>query len=112
MGRYANGKHAFGFCDRTGFRYKLSDLKPEFRAGVKTGLLVGKDVWDKDQPQNFLGKLGDYTDPQSLRNPRPDASLTKSRGMFAFDPVGSGNANIDANLTTQSSVGTVTIAIS
>jgi len=53
MGRYANGKHAFGFCDRTGFRYKLSDLKPEFRAGVKTGLLVGKDVWDKDQPQNF-----------------------------------------------------------
>ena len=112
MAHFTNGKHAFGFCDRTGFRYKLSDLKPEFRAGIKTGLMVGKDVWDADQPQNFLGKLGNYTDPQSLKNPRPDASLTESRGMFAFDPVGSGNANIDADLTTQSSVGTVTIAIS
>jgi hypothetical protein len=112
MAGFTNGKHAFGFCDRTGFRYKLSDLKPEFRAGIKTGLMVGKDVWDRDQPQNFLGKIGKYTDAQSLRNPRPDTSLTESRGMFAFDPVGNGNANIDANLTAQSSVGTVTIAIS
>ena len=111
MGRFANGKHAFGFCDRTGFRYKLSDLKPEFRAGIKTGLLVGKDVWDPDQPQNFLGKLGDYTDPQSLRNPRPDISLTESRGMFAFDPVGNGNSGADEDVTVQSSVGTVTINI-
>ena len=112
MAHFTNGKHAFGFCDSTGFRYNLSDLKPEFRAGIKTGLMVGKDVWDADQPQNFLGKLGNYTDPQSLKKPRPEASLTESRGMFAFDPVGSGNANIDADLTTQSSVGTVTIAIS
>ena len=112
MAGFTNGKHAFGFCDRTGFRYKLSDLKPEFRAGIKTGLMVGKDVWDRDQPQNFLGKIGKYTDAQSLRNPRPDTSLTESRGMFAFDPVGNGNANIDANLTAQSSVGTVTITIS
>jgi hypothetical protein len=111
MGRFANGKHAFGFCDRTGFRYKLSDLKPEFRAGIKTGLLVGKDVWDPDQPQNFLGKLGDYTDPQSLRNPRPDISLAESRAMFAFDPVGNGNSGADGDVTVQSSVGTVTINI-
>ena len=110
MGRYANGKHAFGFCDRTGFRYKLSDLKPEFRAGVKTGLLVGKDVWDKDQPQNFLGKIGDYTDPQSLRNPRPDISLTESRGLFAWNPVGNGNADTDGGTTVRAHVGTVTIS--
>ena len=112
MARYANGKYAFGFCDRTGFRYKIKDLVPQIKAGRMTGLMVGRDMLDKDQPQNFLGKIGKYTDAQSLRNPRPDTSLTESRGMFAFDPVGNGNANIDANLTTQSSVGTVTIAIS
>ena len=28
MGNYAKGKYAYGICDRTGFRYKLSDLKP------------------------------------------------------------------------------------
>jgi len=111
MAKYANGKYAYGFCDRTGFRYKLADLVPEFRAGIPTGLRVGKDVWDEDQPQNFLGRLGSDADPQQLRNPRPDTSLTDSRGMFAFDPVGSGNANTDADLTTESSVGTVTIAI-
>ena len=112
MAKFANGEHTFGFCDRTGFRYKLSDLVPEFRAGIKTGLLVGRDVWDPDQPQNFLGRLGDYTDPQSLRNPRPDTSLVESRGMFAFNPVGNGNSSSDGNITVQSYVGTVTISVS
>jgi len=27
MANYAKGKYAYGICDRTGFRYKLSDLK-------------------------------------------------------------------------------------
>ena len=84
---YARGKYAFGYCDRTGFRYPLSDLVPEYQNGVKTGFLVGRDVVDPDQPQNFLGRLKIF-DPQSLRNPRPDTSLKESRALFAFDPVG------------------------
>jgi len=67
----ARGKYAFGFCDKTGFRYKLSDLVFEFRNGVKTGLRVGNDVADPDHPQNFLGRIS-INDPQSLSNPRPD----------------------------------------
>ena len=47
---YAAGKYAFGFCDKTGFRYPLKDLVPEFKNGVKTGFLVGRDVVDPDQP--------------------------------------------------------------
>jgi hypothetical protein len=54
---YAAGKYAFGFCDKTGFRYPLRDLVPEFKNGVKTGFLVGRDVVDPDQPQNFLGRV-------------------------------------------------------
>ena len=84
---YAKAKYAFGFCDKTGFRYPLKDLVPEYNNGVKTGFLVGRDVVDPDQPQNFLGRLK-INDPQSLRNPRPDRSLLESRSLFGFDPVG------------------------
>ena len=28
MAKFAKGKYAFGFCDRTGFRYKIKDLDP------------------------------------------------------------------------------------
>ena len=84
---YAKGKYAFGFCDRTGFRYPLKDLVPEYNNGVKTGFLVGRDVVDPDQPQNFLGRLK-INDPQSLRNPRPDTSLLASRAIVGFNPVG------------------------
>ena len=84
---YAKAKYAFGFCDKTGFKYPLKDLVPEYNNGVKTGFLVGRDVVDPDQPQNFLGRLK-INDPQSLRNPRPDTSLVESRALYGFDPVG------------------------
>lgn len=101
---YARGKYAFGYCDKTGFRYPLADLVPEFSNGVKTGFLVGRDVVDPDQPQNFLGRIK-INDPQSLRNPRPDTSLEESRGLFGFNPVWN-----DLQFM-QSEVGTVTINI-
>ena len=85
---YAKAKYAFGFCDKTGFRYPLKDLVPEYNNGVKTGFLVGKDVVDPDQPQNFLGRLK-INDPQSLRDPRPDRALLESRALYGFNPVGS-----------------------
>ena len=102
---YAKGKHAFGFCDRTGFRYPLKDLVPEYRNGFKTGFLVGRDIVDPDQPQNFLGRIK-INDPQSLRNPRPDTALLASRAIVGFDPVG--NPAVIAT----GSVGRVSVSIS
>lgn len=84
---YAKGKYAFGFCDKTGFRYPLKDLVPEYNNGVKTGFLVGRDVVDPDQPQNFLGRVK-INDPQSLLNPRPDTSIDASRQIWGWNPVG------------------------
>jgi hypothetical protein len=84
---FAKGKYAYGFCDKTGFRYPLKDLVPEYNNGVKTGFLVGRDVVDPDQPQNFLGRVK-INDPQSLQNPRPDTSQQESRALFGFNPVG------------------------
>mgnify|MGYP000194300208 CR=1 FL=1 len=101
---YAKAKYAFGFCDKTGFRYPLKDLVPEYNNGVKTGFLVGRDVVDPDQPQNFLGRIK-INDPQSLRDPRPDAALAASRGLFGWQPVWNDLQYIQAD------VGTVTISI-
>ena len=87
MSSYANGKKAFGFCDRTGFRYKLRDLVPQIEDGRPNGMLVGRDVLDEDQPQLQLGRIR-TTDPQALRNPRPDRGLEESRRLFSWNPVG------------------------
>lgn len=83
--RYAAGKRAWGICDRTGFRYPLKDLVPEYRNGVRTGSLVGRDQVDPDHPQNFIGRAR-TDDAQSLRNPRPD--VNPGREFFGWDPVG------------------------
>ena len=99
------GKYAYGFCDRSGFRYDLHDLVYEFRNGVRNGLRVGKDMVDQDHPQNFLGRIK-INDPQSLRNPRPDTALLASRAIVGFDPVG--NPAVIAT----GSVGRVSVSIS
>ena len=109
MAKYAKGKYAFGFCERTGFRYKLKDLVPQIKAGRMTGLMVGKNMLDEDQPQNFLGRLGDYADPQAVRDPRPDLSQDASRELFAFDPVGNGNGGGSGNIVAHGQVGTVKV---
>jgi len=84
--RSASNRYAFGFCDRTGFRYPLNDLVDEYKNGVKTGLRVGRDVADDDHPQNFLGRVRIF-DPQNLTNARPDTALEASRQLFGFGPV-------------------------
>ena len=66
---FASGKNSYGICDRTGLRYKYRDLVFEYTNGTKNGLKVGRDVVDKDHPQNKLGKVRVH-DPQSLRDAR------------------------------------------
>jgi len=100
--RSASNRYAFGFCDRTGFRYPLNDLVDEYKNGVKTGLRVGRDVADDDHPQNFLGRIRIF-DPQNLTSARPDTALAASRQLFGFDPVWNPAQYMTA------SVGTVTV---
>lgn len=100
---YSKGKYAYGYCDKTGFRYPLNELVWEYKDGVKTGFRVGYDVVDPDHPQNFLGRVR-VVDPQSLRDPRPDTTLSESRGFFGWSPVGNPLNYI------QGAVGTVTVS--
>jgi hypothetical protein len=124
---FAKGKYAFGFCDKTGFRYDLRELVDEFKNGVKTGMRVGIDVVDPDHPQNFLGRMRIF-DPQSLRDPRPErfkesvtitfptfdvTTLTKINVGFGVGRVGNiatnGTANpvVNVSLTGVSGTGNV-----
>lgn len=100
---YSSGKHAYGFCDKTGFRYPLKDLVWEYKDGRRTGMRVGKDVVDPDHPQNFLGRVR-VVDPQSLRDPRPEGSLDESRALFGWRPVGHELVKLEG------SVGSVTVS--
>tara|TARA_R100001086_G_scaffold244093_1_gene173463 strand:+ start:114 stop:416 length:303 start_codon:yes stop_codon:yes gene_type:complete len=65
MARFANGKFAYGISDRSGFRYKLNEMRREW-----TGMLVGPDEYEPKQPQ--LEPRVKAVDPQALQNPRPD----------------------------------------
>lgn len=67
MGKYAAGKYAYGISDRSGFRYRLKDMRKEW-----TGFLVGKDEWEPKHPQ--LEPKRRATDAEALRDPRPDTN--------------------------------------
>jgi hypothetical protein len=71
MAKFALGKFALGISDRSGFVYKLNDMKLEW-----TGSLVGPDEWEKKQPQ--LDPRKHVSDPQALKDPRPTTPMVLS----------------------------------
>jgi hypothetical protein len=71
MAKFALGKFALGISDRSGFQYKLNDMKLEW-----TGILVGPDEWEKKQPQ--LDPRRHVTDPQALKDARPNSPMVLS----------------------------------
>ena len=46
MARFASNKRAFGYSERSGFRYKLKDMRKEWN-----GLTVGYDEYESKHPQ-------------------------------------------------------------
>ena len=65
MARYASGKNAYGYSDRSGFRYRLREMRKEWN-----GLKVGPDEYEAKHPQlepNYPGP-----DPTALYEPRTD----------------------------------------
>ena len=65
MGRFASGQYSYGISDRSGFRYRLRDMRREWN-----GLLVGPDEYEPKHPQ--LTPPRNVVDAEALRNPRPD----------------------------------------
>mgnify|MGYP006908318456 CR=1 FL=1 len=96
MARYASGKYAYGISDRSGFRYRLREMKKEWN-----GALVGPDEYEAKHPQ--LTPPRNVTDPEALRNPRPDTHVD---AYFGFKPVGG------VNMFATVQVGTVKVTTS
>ena len=103
---YASGKNAWGISDRSGRRYRLSEMKVEW-----TGAKVGPDEFEPKHPQLYPPKA--YPDPQALRDPRPETQLSEQRAVqWGWNPVGFAcipGLSPSDNLVAQGSVGTVTV---
>jgi len=105
MSKYATGKWAYGISDRSGFRYRLKDMRKEWN-----GLLVGKDEWEAKHPQ--LEPLRVRPDPQALRNPRPEQNVASQNDIqWGWSPVGFRDdyGLTPNNLIATGSVGSVTV---
>lgn len=79
MAKFAVGKHAYGICDRSGFRYKLNEMRKEWN-----GSLVGRDMWEAKHPQ--LEPRRKVSDAQALRQPRPDTAEGASTQLLPANP--------------------------
>lgn len=84
MARYASGKKAWGFSDRSGFRYRLNDMVKEWN-----GLKVGPDEYEPKHPQLEPIKVG--PDPQALFEPRPEQRTESAvESLLPLNPFQSG----------------------
>jgi hypothetical protein len=84
---FAVGRKAKGCCDRCAQIWPLTKLRPEAVGGRLLGNRVCPDCWDDDHPQNWQGRYP-VTDPQALRNPRPDPSDAASREiLWGWNPL-------------------------
>ena len=87
MARFASGKDAYGYSDRSGFRYRLNEMITEWN-----GLKVGPDEYEPKHPQLEPPRVG--PDPQALHDPRPDQRTEVSVAvLLGLNPFLSGSAS-------------------
>ena len=87
--RFANGRKSFGFCDVCGFRFDLKRLKNLVVKTKETQIKACPQCWTPDQPQLQLGMFP-VSDPQAIRNPRPDTNTWYQSGVNALGNVSEG----------------------
>ena len=104
MARFATGKDAFGISDRSGFRYRLRDMRKEWN-----GLLVGPDEYERKHPQ--LEPVRHLPDVEALRNPRPDTQNIMSE-TITFPVFNLTTLVYESNPSARAVVGTVTVSTS
>lgn len=114
--KYTTGKRAIASCDRCGFRFKLKELQELVIKTKKVNIKVCRACWEPDHPQLQLG-MYPVSDPQALRQPRPELGTTDSRDIqWGWNPVGGAgltNYGMTPNaLVATGQVGTVTVVIS
>ena len=87
--RFANGRKSYGFCDLCGFRFDLKRLKNLVVKTKETQIKACPQCWTPDQPQLQLGMFP-VSDPQAIRNPRPDTNTWYQSGVNTLGNVSEG----------------------
>lgn len=107
--QFSSGKIALAICDRCGQECKYKQLKAltvNFRV---TGLLVCPKCWEPDHPQYAVGRYP-VSDPQALRNPRPDMNPSGGSTQWGWAPVGGGDGRLTPNaLVVQVAIGAAVV---
>jgi len=75
--KYAAGKHSIAECDRCAQRYMLKELRIQTLKTKPYRVKVCQSCWDPDHPQLLIG-MWPVSDPQAVREPRPDVSYLAS----------------------------------
>ena len=83
MARYASGRYAWGYSDRSGFRYRLKDMRKEWN-----GLFVGKDEFESKHPQIDLRVKN--ADAEARKDERPDRAEHSVSVLLPFNPFKTG----------------------
>ena len=112
-GKYARGKYARAISDRSGLEYPYKEMVREWN-----GALVHTSEFE---PKNPLLDPVSYTDPEALKNARPQASLAATGGVpdqitntfpGTFGETGISYPKINTGIKANASIGTVTVVIS
>jgi|TARA_E500000305_G_C3999025_1_gene226244 hypothetical protein len=98
MARYARAKNAYGISDRSGFRYKLRDMRKEWN-----GSFVGKDEYESKHPQ-LEPRLG-FADAEAIKDARPDRTEPSVSVLLPLNPFKTGTAGTSTITVTEPSHG-------
>lgn len=88
--RFTAGKWAIAECDRCARRVKLKDLKNLVIKTKRVSIKVCQECFDPDHPQLQLG-MYPVSDPQAVRDPRPDRNAYRASGVTATGSIGEGS---------------------
>ena len=109
---YASGKRSLAICDRCGFRFPYPKLVKEW-----TGFRVCQECYEPKHPQLIPPKH--VSDPEALRHPRPQQSVTAGEGVVRtidpnqmITPTGDSIGSEFEGSGGTGEVGTVTVVIS
>ena len=76
---FAQGKYAYRISDRSGFRYRIKDMRKEWN-----GSIVGYDEYEEKHPQLTPPRI--RTDLEAVRDARPDRTETEVPNLLPLNP--------------------------
>jgi len=110
MAKYTRGNYAYAICDRCGDKIKYKELIKEW-----TGLKVCKPCLDPKTELEFPTRTGTVSDPESLKDARPDSDQEAGNGTVLSQDNEHGQTPVGQTIATPSGIsveiGQVTVSI-